>query len=109
MSSDSEEVVKLNAEWATSLAEGFLKRLGYRRGLLPKKVSLAGEKYMVEVGFKNRMAKVKIDTKTREVEEFEIQELITESRFSLSRRRALLIAAGSTAILLFVLKLMNFF
>jgi len=104
MSSDSEEIVPLNAEWATFLAEGFLKRLGYKRGLLPKKVSLTGEKYVVEVEFKKRMAKVQIDTKTREIKEYEIQELATESGFSLSRRNMLLILGVSAAIVVVVLK-----
>ena len=109
MSSDSEETVRLNAEWATSLAEEFLKRLGYKRGLLPKKVSLAGEKYVVEVEFKKRTAKVQIDTKTREIKEYEIQELATESGFSLSKRNMLLILSISAilvavAVLKFVVK-----
>jgi Flp pilus assembly protein TadB len=110
MSSDSEQTVQLNAEWATSLAEDFLKRLGYKRGLLPKKVSIAGEKYVVEVELKKRTAKVQIDTKTREIREYEIQELPTESGFSLSRRNMFLIFAISGVIVAaVVLKLMNFF
>jgi len=110
MSSDSEETVRLNAEWATSLAEDFLKRLGYKRGLLPKKVSLTGEKYVVEVEFKKRTAKVQIDTKTREIKEYEIQEVATESGFSLSKRNKLLILGISAALLaVLALKLMNFF
>jgi len=102
MSSESEETVRLNAEWATSLAEDFLKRLGYKRGLLPKKVSLAGEKYVVEVGFKKRTAKVQIDTKTREIKEYEIQEVATESVFPLSRRKMLMILAVSAIIVVVV-------
>jgi len=111
MSSESEEKVRLNAEWATSLAEDFLKRLGYKRGLLPKKVSLAGEKYVVEVDFKKRTAKVQIDTKTREIREYEIQEVATESGFSLSKRKMLIILAASGVIVVVaVLKfVMNIF
>jgi len=110
MSSDSEETVRLNAEWATSLAEDFLKRLGYKRGLLPKKVSLAGEKYVVEVELKKRTAKVQIDTKTREIKEYEIQEVETGPLFSLSKKNILLILGFSVAIVVFVaLKLMSIF
>ena len=110
MSSDSEQTVQLNAEWATSLAEDFLKRLGYKRGLLPKKVSLAGEKYVVEMALKKRTAKVQIDTKTREIKEYEIQETETESGFSLSRRNMLLMLGVSTTVIVVVaLKLMNIF
>jgi len=110
MSSDSEETGRLNAEMATFLAEGFLKRLGYKRGLFPKKVSLAGEKYVVEVEFKRRTAKVQIDAKTREIKEYEIQELATESGFSLSRRNMILILGISAAIVVVVvLKLTHIF
>jgi hypothetical protein len=110
MSSESEETVRLNAEWATSLAEDFLRRLGYKGGLLPKKVSLAGEKYVVEVELKKRTAKVQIDTKTREIKEYEIQELEAESGFSLSRRNMLLMLGVSAAVVVVVaLKLLNIF
>ena len=110
MSSEPEEVARLNAEWATSLAEDFLKRLGYKRGLQPKKVSLTGEKYTVEVDIKKRTAKVQIDTKTREIKEYEIKEAETGSGFSLSRKRMLIISGVAAAVILVVaLKLLSFF
>ncbi len=111
MSSETEETVRLNAEWATSLAEDFLKRLGYKHGLLPKKVSLTGEKYLVEFDVDKRTAKVQIDTKTREIKEYEIQEAETNEGFSLSRKRILLIAGASAAasIAVIALKLLGFF
>jgi len=110
MSSESEENIRLNAELATFLAEGFLKRLGYKHGMLPKKVSLTGEKYVVELELKKKTAKVQIDTKTREVKEYEIQEAPTESRFSLSRRNIVLIVGISAAVVVVVLKfVMNLF
>ena len=110
MSSESEEAIRLNAEWATSLAEDFLKRLGYKRGLQPKKVSLTGEKYLVEVDIKKRTAKVQIDTKTREIKEYEIQEAEAGSGFALSRRRMLLISVVAAAVIIVVaLKLLSFF
>ena len=105
MSSDSEQTVQLNAEWATSLAEDFLKRLGYKRGLLPKKVSVTGEKYIVEMTLKKRTAKIQIDTKTREIKEYEIQEIETETGFSLSRRHMLLtLGISATIIVIVILK-----
>ncbi len=111
MSSESEETVQLNAEWATSLAEDFLKRLGYKHGLLPKKVSLTGEKYIVEVDIEKRTAKIQIDTKTREIKEYEIEEAETSGGFSLSKKRILLIAGASAAasITVIALKLLGFF
>jgi len=59
---------------------------------------------------KKRTAKVQIDTKTREIKEYEIQELATEFGFSLSRRNTLLIFGVSAAIVVVVvLKLLNMF
>ncbi len=40
---------KLNAEVVTTMTTSFLKRLGHKGGLKPKRVSLEGEVYTVEV------------------------------------------------------------
>lgn len=74
MSGTTEETPRFNAENATSVATDFLKRLGYRHGMLPKKVSLAEEIYVVEIDVEKKAAKVQIDSKTREIREYEIQE-----------------------------------
>ena len=44
---------KLNAELVTTLTADFLKRLGHKSGLKPKRVSLEGDVYTVEVNTKN--------------------------------------------------------
>jgi len=74
MAANSEENSRFNAENATSVATDFLKRLGYKRGLLPKKVSLAEEIYIVEIDVDKKAAKVQIDSKTKEIREYEISE-----------------------------------
>ena len=73
-------------------------------------MSLTGEKYLVEVEFKKRTAKVQIDTKTREIKEYEIQEAETGSGFSLSKRKMLIISGAAAAIIIVIaLKLLSFF
>ena len=74
MSATTEEKTRFNAENATSVATDFLKRLGYKHGLLPKKVSLAEEIYVVEIDVEKKAAKVQIDSKTQEIREYEIGE-----------------------------------
>jgi restriction endonuclease Mrr len=116
MSSESEqkttlkENVSLDAERFTSLAKDFLKRLGYKRGLHPTKATLEGEKYIVEMELKNKTAKVQIHTKTNEIREFEIQEKVSETGFSFSRKTLLLILGISASVVgILVLRFMGFF
>ena len=109
MSSESEqqsalkENFRLDAERFASLAEEFLKRLGYKRGLRPTKATLEGDKYVVEVELKNKTAKVQIHTKTSEIREFEIQEKTSETGFSLSRKTLLLILSISASVVAFII------
>lgn len=112
MSSESEQKTalqqadKLDAEHFTSLAEDFLKKLGYKRGLHPTKATLEGEKYIIEMELKRRTANVQINTRTREIREFEIQEKATEP--VLSRRKLLLIFSISASVVaLVILKLLG--
>ena len=116
MSSESEqktalkENLCLDAERFTSLAEEFLKRLGYKRGLHPTKATLQGEKYIVEVELKNKTVKVQIHTKTNEIREFEIQEKVSETGFSFSRKTMLLMLGISASVVaIIVLKFTGFF
>lgn len=64
---------ELNAEAVTSIATGFLKRIGHKGGLKPKRVSLEEETYSVEVEMKKLMAIVQVDAKTHEIKAYEIQ------------------------------------
>jgi hypothetical protein len=63
----------LNAETVTAIATGFLKRIGHKGGLKPKRVSLEEGVYTVEVEMKKLTAVVRVDAETHEIREYEIQ------------------------------------
>lgn len=63
----------LNAEAVTSIATGFLKRIGHKGGLKPKRVSLEEGVYTVEIEMKKLAAIVRVDSETHEIKEYEIQ------------------------------------
>ena len=49
VTSSAPQLRKLNAEVVTTMTTSFLKRLGHKSGLKPKRVSLEGDVYTVEV------------------------------------------------------------
>ena len=63
------------SEKAMTLATDSLRRLGFKNKIMPLKVSSDGELYSVELNLQNKTAKVLVDTKMKEVKEYEIQEL----------------------------------
>lgn len=71
----------LNAETVTAIATGFLKRIGNKGGLKPKRVSLEENIYTVEVEMKKFNATVKVDAETHEIKEYEIQPKGEETPF----------------------------
>ena len=109
MSSIPEDTSRFNAENATALTIDFLKRLGYKRSLRAMKVSLAGEIFTVEMGVEKKTAKVQIDSKTKEIKEYEIQEGENASGSTLSKARIPLLLIPAIATVIVVLKLMNIF
>src|SRR3989304_6724756 len=108
MSTVTEEGPKINAENATSVATDFLKRLGYKRGLLPKKVSLEEEVYVVEIDLERKAAKVQIDSRTKEIREYEIQESETSTGFFQSKAKLILLVVPIATVVV-VLKVMGVF
>ena len=92
-----------NAEEVTLIATRFLRRLGNRHGLKPIKASLQGERYVVEVGLKKKIATVQIDATNEEIKEYEIKEKVKETSpsFPLTRKNILLIC-GIVAVSIFV-------
>lgn len=70
----SPEISRFDAENATALTTDFLKRLGYKGGWSPMKVSLDGELYVVEMMLQKLTAKVQINSKTKEIKEYEFQQ-----------------------------------
>jgi hypothetical protein len=67
------EISPFDAENATNSAADFLKRLGYKGSWSPMKVSLDGELFVVEMMLKQLSAKVQINSKTKEIREYELQ------------------------------------
>lgn len=65
---------KFEAEDATDLATDALRRLGLKNKITPTKVSVDGESYVVELNLQDKAAKVWVNTKTKEIREYEIQE-----------------------------------
>ena len=75
----SPEISRFDAENATALTADFLKRLGYKGSWTPMKVSLDGELYVVEMTFSKVSAKVQINSKSKEIKEYEFQQSEGES------------------------------
>ncbi len=99
---------ELNAESVTAIATGFLKRIGHKGGLKPKRVTLEEEVYTVEVEMKKLTALVRVDSKTHEIREYEIQAKNEETPFISISPKVILIIFGVSAlvhvILYFALK-----
>jgi hypothetical protein len=75
----SPEISRFDAENATGLTADFLKRLGYKGTWVPMKVSLDGELYVVEMTFQKLSTKVQINSKSKEIKEYEFQQSEVES------------------------------
>jgi hypothetical protein len=73
------EISKFDAENATNLSADFLKRLGYKGLWSPMKVTLDGEIFVVEMMLKRLSAKVQINSKNKEIREYEVQKSESES------------------------------
>ena len=89
---------ELNAEAVTTMTTAFLKRLGHKGGLKPKRVSLEGEVYTVEVETKKFTAVVRIGAGTREIKEYEVQPKGEESSFSFSPKLLLTVLVVSAIV-----------
>ncbi|MBT0160111.1 DUF3606 domain-containing protein [Candidatus Bathyarchaeota archaeon A05DMB-2] len=89
---------ELNAETVTTMATAFLKRIGHKGGLKPRRVSLEGEVYTVEVETKKFTAVVRIGNSTREIREYDVQPKSEESSFSVNPKMILIIFAVSAAV-----------
>jgi len=89
---------KLNAEVVTTMTTAFLKRLGHKGCLKPKRVSLEGEVYTVEVETKKFTAVVRVDAETREIKEYDVQPRGEEGSFSFSPKLLLTVFVVSTIV-----------
>ena len=95
--STATEIPQFDAESATTMTLDFLKRLGRKGNWLPMKVSIDGELYVVEMAFQKLTAKVQINSKTKEIKEYEFQENEAETKSFFNSRIMLFLVAGVAA------------
>lgn len=102
---------ELNAEGATTMASDFLKRIGHKGSLKPKRVSLEGDLYTVEVELKKFTATVKVDVQSQEIKEYDIQPKGEEGSTGFFSPKALMpmivISGAVTVGIYFVLKMLG--
>jgi hypothetical protein len=108
MSTTTGEVSRFDAENATSMTQDFLKRLGYKGNWIPMKVSLDGELYVVEMMFQKLSAKVQINSKTKEIKEYEFQKT-EEAPKGMFNSRTIMFLVAAAAIAVVALKFLGFF
>ncbi len=99
-----------NAENVTATAVEFLKALGNKHGIKPRKVSLQGQTYLVELDVgKDKAAVVHIEAQAREVKEYEITtKEKEESGLNLPLSpKTLLMIFGVSAVVYLVFELVN--
>jgi hypothetical protein len=105
------QIKELNAETVTTIATGFLKRIGNKGGLKAKRVSLEESIYTVEVDMKKLMAIVQVDAKTHEIRSYEIQAKGEEtSSFSVSPKMVMImfgVSAVAYVALYFTFKMLG--
>jgi hypothetical protein len=79
------------------MATDFLKRIGHKGGLKPKRVSMEGDVYTVEVETKKFTAIVRVGAATREIKEYDVQPKGEEGSFASISPKFLLIVFGISA------------
>ncbi len=97
LTSSTPQAKTLNAETVTAIATGFLKRVGHKGGLKPKRVSLEEGMYIVEVEMKKLTAIVRIDAETHEIKEYEIQPKGEEAPFISISPKIVMVIFGVSA------------
>jgi hypothetical protein len=112
LTSASAQPKELNAESVTAIATSFLKRIGHKGGLKPKRVSLEEDVYTVEVEMKRLAAIVQVDAKTHEIKAYEIQPKGEEaSSLAVSPKNLVItfgVSAGAYVTLYFAFKMLGF-
>jgi hypothetical protein len=98
ITSATPQTKKLNAETVTAIATAFLKRIGHKGGLKPKKVSLGAGIYTVEVEMKRLTAIVRVDAETHEIKEYETQAKGEETPFISISPKIIIVIFGTSAV-----------
>ena len=111
VTSASAQAKALNAENVTNIALSFLKRIGNKSGLKPKRVTLEENLFVVEVEMKKFSAVVRVDSESHEIRGYEIQPKAEESSSSPISPKILLLIFGISAavhvLMNFVLKIVG--
>jgi len=97
------QIKRMNAESVTTIATSFLKRIGHKGGLKPKKVSLEEGIYTVEVEMKKLTAIIHVDAETQEITAYEIQPKGEESSLTSFSPKIILVVFGIAAVINIVL------
>jgi hypothetical protein len=97
-SSPDEKEKDLNAEVVTTMATAFLNRIGHKSGLKPKRVTLDGDLYTVEIEMKKMSATVKVDLNTHEIKEYDLQPTSEEGGSGLGAKAILPMFIISSAV-----------
>lgn len=97
LTSATPQTKTLNAETVTVIATGFLKRVGHKGSLKPKRVALEEGIYTVEVEMKKLAAIVRVDAETHEIKEYEIQTKGEEAPFISISPKIIIIMFGVSA------------
>jgi hypothetical protein len=95
--SASVQAKALNAETVTSIATSFLKRIGNKGGLKPKRVTLEETMYVVEIEMKKFSAVVRVDSESHDIKGYEIQPKSEESSSLPISPKAIVIIFGLSA------------
>jgi hypothetical protein len=98
LTSATSQTRELNAETVTAVATGFLKRIGNKGSLKPKRVSLEEGVYTVEVEMKKFLALVKVDAETHVIKEYEIQPKGEETPFISISPKIIAVIFGISAV-----------
>lgn len=94
---------ELNAETVTQLVTGFLKRIGHKGYLKPKRVALEEGVYIVEVEMKKTVAIVKVAAENHVIKEYEIQPKGEETPLISFSPKVLIITSSISAVVFIVL------
>jgi imidazolonepropionase-like amidohydrolase len=88
----------LDAEEVTTIASTFLKRIGHRGSLNPKRVSVEEDVFTVEIEMKKFTATVKISALNREIREYDVQPKSEEAPSSFSPKLIITVAIISVIV-----------
>jgi len=97
-SSDESVPKALDAEEVTTIATTFLRRIGHKGHLNPKRVSMEEDLFTVEVETKKSTAVVKISVLTREIKEYDVTPKSEESSSSVNPKFIITVSIISSVV-----------